>query len=399
MNRHKSTTDKKVRVSIVMMSTFSGLSFKAPQLTPIIHHLSSIDLLADCLGIPEDTDRAEFSDKELEHLKRARVMNLIMRVSDKILYALGSKDSYLVREKIFGFFAKHFFRADGDIVLLKPRPVSLVSYYKNLGKIIVVEASEAHTQYTYESVKRECEDLEIPIIRNNYTNPKAINDFAAGVLMADRLICLSKFAAGTYESRGVDIEKIRITGLTTGMQLVNPRIDIGGEILFVSVANHSILKGTLRLLRIWKKYHIANKLMIIGGIHADLKPYINEYKDAENIIFTGSLNRDDITDIYSNNRCVEILLSVSEGYSRAVLECLSTATPVIVTPCCTCDIVEDGENGYIVNSSDDDEIYRRISEFNKMPISQYSDMSVEAYKSAARVEDNFLEKYMGAIFE
>ena len=392
----KNKTDNK-KVSIVMMSTFSGASFKAPQLMPIVHRLSEEKLLADSFGIPNATDKNEYSEDELKHLKRSHLMRFLMRMTNKILVVTKSRNSYITREKIFGFFSMLFFKTDGDIVLLKPRPSSLVRFYKKIGKITVVEASESHPQYTYDGVKRECELLEIPLVKNNYTNQRAIKDFERGISFADRIICLSDFSAGTYIKRGIDKEKIRVTGLTAGMSLVEPREESNEPIIFVSVANHGVLKGTLNLLRIWKKYGIKSRLMIIGNIHEDLAPYLDEFRNKDNIVFTGSMDRKDIEKIYKNNRCVGVLLSVSEGFSRSILECLLTATPVIVTECCTCDIVENGKNGFIVDATDSDGVFRCIKDFMSMSPEKYKAMSESAYMGAKSAEQDFLSKYIGAV--
>lgn len=392
----KNKTDNK-KVSIVMMSTFSGASFKAPQLMPIVHRLSEEKLLADSFGIPYVADKKEYSEDELKHLKRSHLMSFLMRMTNKILVVTKSRNSYLIREKLFGFFSMLFFKADGDIVLLKPRPSSLVRFYKRIGKITVVEASESHPQYTYDGVKRECELLEIPLVKNNYTNQRAIKDFERGISFADRIICLSDFSAGTYIKRGIDKEKIRVTGLTAGMSLVEPREESNEPIIFVSVANHGILKGTLNLLRIWKKFGIKNRLMIIGTIYEDLAPYLSEFIDFENIVFTGPMKREDIEALYRKNKCVGVLLSVSEGCPRSILECMYSATPVIVSECCTCDIVENGKNGFVVDATDSDGVFRCIRDFMIMSPEKYKAMAECAYEGAKSAEQDFLSKYIGAV--
>lgn len=388
--------DKK-KVSIVMMSTFSGNSFKAPQLKSLVHCLAKQNLLANSFGMPENEDKIEYSEDELRYLKRNWVMNIIMRVVNKILCTIGVNKSYLVRERIFGFFARLFFKADGEVVLLKPRPSSLVKYYRKKGKFVVVEASESHTEYTYEMIKLECQALSVPLVKNNYTNKDAIKDFAEGVMNADRLICLSRFSANTYKKRGISDNKIRVTGLTTGVPLIRPRHISSESVVYVSVANHSLLKGTLHLLRTWEKYKISNRLMIVGHVHKDLEPYIEDYKNDGNIIFTGSLSRDEIERIYISNKSVGVFLSVSEGFSRSVLECLSTSTPVIVTECCTCDIVENEKNGFIINPIDEKELYEKIVKYNNMLPEEYLSMAELAYEGASTVENNFLPKYVEAL--
>ena len=260
-----------------------------------------------------------------------------------------------------------------------------------------MEASESHTEYTYEMIKLECQALSVPLVKNNYTNKDAIKDFAEGVMNADRLICLSRFSANTYKKRGISDNKIRVTGLTTGVPLIRPRHISSESVVYVSVANHSLLKGTLHLLRTWEKYKISNRLMIVGHVHKDLEPYIEDYKNDGNIIFTGSLSRDEIERIYISNKSVGVFLPVSEGFSRSVLECLSTSTPVIVTECCTCDIVENEKNGFIINPFDEKELYEKIVKYNNMLPEEYLSMAELAYEGASTVENNFLPKYVEAL--
>lgn len=388
---------EKKTVSIIMMSTFAGNSFKAPQLKSVIHRLMKEECLAKSFGIPDSEDRIEYTEEELHYLKRNNIMNVIMKIVNKICNVIGLSNSYLIREKIFGFFARVFFKADGEVVLLKPRPASLVKYYQKKGKFVVVEASEAHTEHTYNMVKKQCQSLSLPLVRNNYTNRGAIEDFAEGVLNADRLICLSRFSASTYSDRGISNDKILITGLTAGVPLIRPRSESEEDIVYVSVANHGLLKGTLHLLRVWKKFNISNKLMIVGHIHKEFESYIEEYRNIDNILFTGTISRKEIEKIYINNKCVGILLSVSEGFPRSVLECLSTSTPVIVTECCTCDIVKNEKNGFIVNPFDEMELYEKIICYNNMSSSDYLTMAELAYEGAASIENNFLPKYVEAL--
>ncbi len=385
------------KVSVVMMSTFSGYSYKAPQLKYIIHSLSRRGILGDSFGLPENQDAMEYSDVELKKLKRSNLMLFLFKIVNKAAIILKAGNSYTMREKIYGIFVMLFFKADGNIILLKPRPSFLVRYYKKCGKITVVEASENHTFYTLSRLKMECDNLKIPLIHNVYTNEKAAKDYAAGINAADRIICLSEFSAHTYEREGISRDRIYVTGLVIDRKPIKPRPENTGQIVYVSVANHSILKGTIHLLRIWKKYHIPNRLMIIGLIHPDLKQYMSDYEDLENVEITGSLSHEDIEKIYIKNRCVGVLLSLSDSFPRSVRECLSTSTPMIVTETCTCDIIKNGKAGFIVDPDDENEIYQNIMRYNLMTQERYLEMAQYAYDGSLLGNNVFEDKYMGAI--
>ena len=62
---------KKNKIGIVMMTYFSGRSFKASQMPEIIHQLSKNNQLGESYGLPYKLDKTEYSIEELKLLKRS----------------------------------------------------------------------------------------------------------------------------------------------------------------------------------------------------------------------------------------------------------------------------------------------------------------------------------------
>lgn len=386
------------KISIVMMSTFSGEAYKATHLLPIIQELEARGQLESAYGIWNSQDKAVYSAKILSKLKRSRLVYFLFRGISFAARKVKKTSLYFCREKIFGICAAFFFKTDADTILLKPRPSFLVKYYKRRGKTVIVEASENHTRYTNERLVQECQKMNLKAT-SNYVNEKAIRDYETGISNADYLICLTEFSAQTYVERGFPRDRIRVTGLEVGTVLIPPRPLSEEEVTFVSVAHHNLLKGTHRLLKVWKDKKIKNKLLIIGALDYDMRRYVQELGDVENVEFTGGMQRKEIEKIYQSRKCVGIFLSLSESYGRSVYECLSTSTPVIVTPTCTCGLVENEKRGYVVSEYENEAIYEAVLKCIQMDAQKYYAMSSNVYETLCMHQGKFVQKYTDALQE
>lgn len=380
-----------------MMTSFSGENYKAKAMFPLINYLYDHFLLGKAYGIWDKQDTVSYRSEILKKLKRSKIVKIMFKAISLLLKNSTRLDPYLVREKVFGLCACIFFKTDAEIVLVKPRPSFLIQKLKKQGKIIVIDASENHPCYTKQMLQEECKRFGIPIVHNNYTNQKAIKDYEKAVFLADYLICRSKFSAQTYITRGFPQNRISVISLETDEIMIAPRPISEEEIVFVCVANHGILKGTHKLLKIWKEKKIKNRLLIIGKIYTEMEPYIKEVENLKNIEILGSMTREKIAKLYQTNKCVGVLMSVSESYGRSVYECLCTSTPVLVTPTCTCDLVEDGINGYIVSSYEEEAIYQKLLTIISMDKEAYKKMSEAVYQTIHRKKDKFEKRYTDAL--
>ncbi|WP_228763915.1 glycosyltransferase, partial [Vibrio parahaemolyticus] len=88
------------------------------------------------------------------------------------------------------------------------------------------------------------------------------------------------------------------------------------DICFVTTAHHSFVKGTHRLIEVWKNIKSKNAtLYIVGDLHKDMTEYLNKTDVPDNVKIVGRKN---IEDFYKNKNIVGVSYSLAEGYSRVV---------------------------------------------------------------------------------
>lgn len=388
-------------IGIVMMTYFSGRSFKASQMPEIIHELSKNGQLGKSFGLPYPLDKTVYSKDDLKFLKRSWLCRICFAVLSKFSkHIVPVSHIYQKNEVIYGIFAKLYYnrRNVPEVVIMKPRPAFLVKYMKKLGAEIIVEASENHTRFTCEQVKKEAEAVGASLDNNNYTRQKAIVDYEKGIKFSDGLICLSEFSKKTYVDRGFCEKKIRTIPLNLEVELIEPSFK-ELELCFVTVAMHSILKGTHRLIKVWRDYQIKSKLIVVGPLDAELQDVIDKLGPVENVEYWGYKSYEFMREFYSTHRSVGILLSFSESFGRTIYECMSTSTPVIVTPYCTLDMVLDGVNGHIVNPENEEDIFSVINLFENMSGRQFFEYQKNVYQTMKDNKIDFGETYVKMINE
>ena len=109
------------------------------------------------------------------------------------------------------------------------------------------------------------------------------------------------------------------------------------------------------------------KLYIVGptpneNYLSQLKKLVQEHDLADQVSFTGSIDRKSVMDHYADTNLM-ILPSVSEGLARVIFESQVTACPVLVTDAPGMgDIVIDGQTGYIFESDNLESLTSKIQE-------------------------------------
>lgn len=388
---------KKTAVSIVMMTTFSGNRFKGKQMPKIVNELEHRGLFSDGFGLFSATDKTAYTTAVRRKIHSSGLARFLLLINGKVCKLFKYQYRYLMNEKLFSLVALFFAKPKGDIVLLKHRPSWAISFYQKRGKRVVLELSENHPGYTYDAYKRECDSYSIALLKNTYTNQRAIKDVEKALLLADGFICLSEFSAKTYIDAGVPIERIKICALKTGCTRIHKVANLKSKTTFFCTANHSLLKGTHHLIDLWMKKRYENDLVIIGGMHPEFDPLIEQAKDNIHIIFKGIMSYDDMVDLYSNCRGVGVLLSISESWGRSAYEYLGASMPVIVSPTCISGVVQDGLNGYIVKTEDDVRLEKVVENFIYMDAESFESMRLAAFNSTMDDTYCFEKTYVEAL--
>lgn len=244
---------------------------------------------------------------------------------------------------------------ESKIIFTNPLLNKTIKKAKKAGKYVVVEAPNSEPIREYERIVCEYEKFNIHN-RYIYGNPKFRDTWLNGYRMADKIITISKVSFTTYLQAGYDKKKFRLIPLTgTEFVSTNTGNENGKQKAFVSTAQHSFIKGTQRLLLAWKKAGIKDiPLYIIGEIGEDLKEFINKYGPFENVIYTGFKNN--LSEFYEGIEGVGVLLSLSEGAVRTTPEMMAYGFPMVTTEDASCDLVQSGRNGFIVDVFDEEQI-------------------------------------------
>lgn len=232
---------------------------------------------------------------------------------------------------------------------------------KSAGKIVVVEAGNSEPEREYQKIIREYDKFKIKR-RYIYGDSRYKNICKTGLENADWIITISEVSKKTYIDAGYDMNKFKTIYLTGTDFPIRTIPNRGGRKAFISTAFHSFIKGTHRLLLAWRKANINNiPLIIVGRLCDDMKEFIKTYGPFQNVRYVGF--QGDLRSWYQDYDAVGVLMSLSEGAVRTTPEMMSFGFPMITSPDATCDIVKDGENGYIIESDNENGLAERLRWF------------------------------------
>ena len=119
-------------------------------------------------------------------------------------------------------------------------------------------------------------------------------------------------------------------------------------------------KGVHHLLAAWKKLGLKNaELVLIGSVHDEMKPFLNELADASVRVvgFTSSVQNE-------LRQCAAFVFpSECEGFAKATLEAAACGLPLIATKE-SGDAVVDGETGVVIPPNDPEALCAALERFH-----------------------------------
>ena len=133
---------------------------------------------------------------------------------------------------------------------------------------------------------------------------------------------------------------------------------------------------------------------VCGFCEQDYEDKLKQLHDEGIIVYHGMVK--DVKAFLTNIHCV-IHPSYHEGLSNVLLESASCARPIITTNCAGCkEVVDDGENGYLVNVRDTEDLTQKTEKFISLP---YEDKVNMGKLGRVKVEREFdrqivVEKYV-----
>lgn len=339
-----------------------GERFEKNTYIPMFEHMG--EKLGLCYGIGFPREYV-FTDEPIDHMRLSKIPTRLRRyVFDNYCRLLNKPIYYAYQwqgQLLDAMVALKLKKDSSDILFTRCNMTRCINEAKNQGKELVILASSSEPIRQYMRYMQEIDlfDIKASSIYGN----KMFADIAEyGYRQADHIVTISEISNQTFLTKGYAPNLLKMIPLTGSSFKTHEDEVKGKRRAFISTAMHSMLKGTHRLLRAWRKANIKSiPLIIVGGLHQDMQEFIQKYGPFENVIFKGFC--DNLEEFYKEYDAVGILMSFSEGAVRTTPELMSYGFPMIVSPDATCDIVKNEQVGYVIEPTDEDALAERLMWF------------------------------------
>ena len=259
-------------------------------------------------------------------------------------------------------FASKVAQDNSTIVFVHESYKRCIKESQKKGKIVVTMAGNAEPSREYQRVMAEYASFAITK-KYIYGDVKYQSRIRKNLVQANRIISISKVSEKTFIEAGYDKNKFRLIPLTGTDYIPQSTYVADRPKAFITIAFHSFIKGTHRLLLAWKEAGIEGiPLIVAGRLCDDMKEFVEKNGPFNNVIFTGYI-QGSLNDFYKQYDAVGVLMSLSEGAVRTTPELMSYGFPMIVSPDATCDIVKNKINGFIVDPKNEVEIVEKLKWF------------------------------------
>jgi glycosyltransferase involved in cell wall biosynthesis len=195
----------------------------------------------------------------------------------------------------------------------------------------------------------------------------------------DAFIVLTEFAKEKFEHYGVSNKKLFVK---PNFMPDNETLRISGNkndyVLYVGRLSKE--KGILWLLEAWKSIDVP---LIIAGDGPLSSEVVNS--NNPNIKYVGLLERNQLSDLYSDASMLVMASEWYEGFPMVIIESLSHGVPVIVPDIGGLgDVINDSINGYVYRSKDIDHFKNRVLSifFDVQAQNRLSKNSEKSYKDS-----------------
>lgn len=257
----------------------------------------------------------------------------------------------------------HLKNIRGDILFVTKTEVNkALRLAKSGGMIPVLQTIIPHPRFNKKMIDIEQDKFGIPAIEV-YGLSSRVKRIESGFEDAEYIIMFSQWIKKIYGEFGVvdtNQRKILIPVNTLGVDITKyypqPKPDAVFRVMHASHMN--LLKGVPYLIEAWRSLNLENaELMLCGSVGDDIKIYFDKYGLPSNTILTGRVNMTEYYKVAS----VFVSPGVSDNGPSTALEAMASEIPVIVSDhCAVKEIIEDGEEGFIVKTRSCDEIKGKI---------------------------------------
>lgn len=144
-----------------------------------------------------------------------------------------------------------------------------------------------------------------------------------------------------------------------------------------------------------KEKYPNTRFHICGICEGDYEDQLNQLVKDDVVIYHGMVN--DMTTIYRTIHCTVLPTFYPEGMSNVLLESAACGIPIITTNRAGCrEIIDDGQNGYIVKQQDGHDLTEKIEKFLSLSYQEKKNMGVAGRKKVEREFDRniVVQKYL-----
>jgi len=217
---------------------------------------------------------------------------------------------------------------------------------QSMGGHYVCDRGSSHIRYQDRILREEYSRWGLTF---QGVDPRVIFKEEAEYQQADAITVPSEFVRRSFLEEGVPATKIHKIPYGARLDRFHKNADPdSGKFQVIWVGSVSVRKGFLYLLEAFQQFrHPQKKLVVIGGVHHDLRQLLIG-KNLEGVEFKGLVPNAQLADFYSTAN-VFVLPSIEEGLAMVQGEALACGCPVIASAHTGAeDLFTDGVEGFIV---------------------------------------------------
>ena len=370
------------KVDIAFMADFGLSHGKGLEIETISNECKKLNILGDIYLRKKTINQLELS---YNHQKNVLPLgSFFFRFLTAVQLKIWSRfRSRYWQEKIFDFMVSIKMKdiTDNQFFYGVPRLVRSFKKAKKSGYTTILHAAEMSAHHNL--------DLLNTLYKNNHPpaiwDKRLLNISLETYKYVDFVIAHSEDSKKSYIKSGFDEEKVFVTPMGFDNKEIGnkPLYKKEGVTKFLFIGNVTMMKGVHLIFEAWKKLDTSKaELHICGSVYEDMKDNLDKFiKSNKNVFYHGY-----VKPIEWFNKCdVFVFPSLSEGFSRVVIEAAASGMPVIATKSSTDkSLFIDNKNGFIIDSSSEDLAnkiqmiigdFKTIKEVGKSSAERFSSLS------------------------
>ena len=237
---------------------------------------------------------------------------------------------------------------------------------RRFGMTTIVERGSAHIEWQRQQLSDEAQRTGLPI---ELPHPRTIEQELAEYEAADFIAVPSAFAAQTFITRGVPAAKVLVNPYGVDLALFNGRgcDDIRSAVAWhglrvLHVGRVSAQKGVHYLVDAVRRLPDA-RLTLVGALDPGMDAVVRK----KHVTVVGAVPGPTLPQYY-RDADVFCLLSIQEGLALVLAQAMAMGLPVVATANTGAEeLIDDGENGFIVPARDPAAVAERLLQLAHEP--------------------------------